>query len=243
MKHKCLKKIATMLLAFSMLFVTLTTPISAHDRDTHTGVYSILRGINVGNLNFAIMASAENSVLTLSLYQTGARSWNNISSRVRVNDITRMTAAEFNNQVGRGRSVVQVTGVAFAALPGGGTLLGRVVPTRESGATAGMDENWYDVRVEMNSNASVWSANGGTTAAIRTERARHTFVHEVGHVLKLRHPFAGDASHDISGHTIRGLNNWFYPRALMNQGFPNTAEVSPTITDHDRLNLRARWGA
>lgn len=61
--------------------------------------------------------------------------------------------------------------------------------------------------VAVNTNSNAFSGAADTTAA-----ARKTFIHEVGHLLKLCHPAVNSSLED---HTHYG-----YPYAIMNQGLP-----------------------
>lgn len=90
----------------------------------------------------------------------------------------------------------------------------------------------YTVSIIMNTNSTVYSGTGNSTQV-----AKMTFMHEVGHTLKLCHPAYSPGA---SRHTYYGR----YPKAIMNQGFPMSSApcVSPTIAYHDKSNLKAKWG-
>ena len=122
--------------------------------------------------------------------------------------------------------------------PNLGSTLGRTVPLDSSGNPvsadlAGANSNWYSVRIYMNTSSSAFSGASNATVA-----AKMTFIHEVGHALKLAHPAKNKS---LSGHN-KGENKNL-PLAVMNQGFPNGDEVSSTVADHDKENLKAKWGA
>ena len=72
----------------------------------------------------------------------------------------------------------------------------------------------------------------------KTRTAKMTFMHEVGHVLKLSHP-AQNSSYE--GHTYNGGK----PLAVMNQGAPGFGDksVAEEVAQHDKDNLIAKWGA
>ncbi len=64
--------------------------------------------------------------------------------------------------------------------------------------------------------------------------AKKTFTHEVGHALKLSHPIRNS---NLANHIYSGL-----PRSIMNQGYPNSTNVSSTIVIHDVGNIVSKWG-
>jgi hypothetical protein len=114
--------------------------------------------------------------------------------------------------------------------------LGFVEPRDERGSVIrdfegriDMDSSWHTARIVINTNVAAWSVNDTTPdRGVMAERIRHTFIHEIGHIFKLSHPNCTAA-------------------ASMHQGYPNTAggipRNSPTVTVHDRNNMRAKWGA
>lgn len=117
-------------------------------------------------------------------------------------------------------------------------LLGKTIPYGSDGLPLGNDNdgyevnaNWSYVQIIMNTNPDYFNMASDAAGA-----ARMTFIHEVGHALKLCHPKKGT---NIDRHTISGL-----PSAVMNQGLPGdqNGATSATITAHDKSCLYAKWG-
>lgn len=113
----------------------------------------------------------------------------------------------------------------------GDIILGETVPLDASGNPVNFTDNWYSVKIYMNTSTSAFSEASNATLA-----AKKTFIHEVGHALKLRHPAQNKL---LSGHSYRNGK----PQAVMNQDFPNGKETASTVANHDRENLKAKWGA
>lgn len=95
--------------------------------------------------------------------------------------------------------------------------------------------DWSVIRIYMNTNEKAFKNSSCRDA---TEAARKTFIHEVGHALKLSHP---KLNSNLTGHTYYGGR----PQAVMNQDYPGAYNyaVSPTVTEHDKSCLIAKWGA
>lgn len=70
-----------------------------------------------------------------------------------------------------------------------------------------------------------------------TANARKTFLHEVGHALKLKHP---EINANLSAHTVSNGR----PYAIMNQGYVRSSSdaVAPDIAFHDKVCLKTKWG-
>ena len=61
--------------------------------------------------------------------------------------------------------------------------LGETIPRKADGSIANVDDNWAGVSIRMNTNSNAFSGASNPTTA-----AKKTFIHEVGHTLKLSHP-------------------------------------------------------
>jgi hypothetical protein len=234
MKQRKIKKITSFMLMFIIIigFNTLSINSNAHNSDIHNGNV----GYSVVGLRLGINPSALNSVLTLDVYNsannTNAGGWSSTtSSRANVGSVVNLGANP------NGARDVDVVGVAL------GNILGRVQPRDSLGNLLSMDANfWNSITIEMNNDANIWG-NSTVPAATRTQRARHTYFHEIGHVFKLSHPAMGNTATAISGHNIHGTSTYgtgWYPSALMNQGFPGSP-VSAVVVTHDTSNINAKW--
>ena len=225
MFKKFLSTCTAIISASAITLCTLTQfTVSAHNRDYFGGTY---KGSTAPyNIKFVIDPSAQTSLLNSSVYQS-AWAWNNISSEV--------------GGIGIAMYTPGMPTYGFFPVygdPNLGSTLGRTVPLDSSGNPvsadpAGANSNWYSVRIYMNTSSSAFSGASNATVA-----AKMTFIHEVGHALKLAHPAKNKS---LSGHN-KGENKNL-PLAVMNQGFPNGDEVSSTVADHDKENLKAKWGA
>lgn len=194
--------------------ILVTNPIHAHDSDYFSGTYDNANATcNTNNMKFFITTSAQNSILDSSVYNA-ATDWNSISSKVNVSNI-----------------VLQVSGMpnlngfnyVYGSTYYDGTL-GETIPYNDSDI-ANVNDSWTSVTIYMNSSSSAFP---NKTAA------KKTFMHEVGHVFKMKHPLNSTYAH--------GPLYYGYPKAIMNQGLPNNAEVSSTIQSHDKSNLISKWG-
>lgn len=217
-----LKKRAIPMLAGVLTAVMLTSTASAHPEDYWGGKYI---GHEDAKFTLRISRSAQTDFLNSDIYWS-ARDWNGISSNVRVN-------VSF---VINGRTTID-DGINVYGDNLGKYLLGYTTPYDSNGkpldtSIDGLISDWAYASITMNTNSSAFSGASDPKLA-----AQMTFVHEVGHVLKLTHPFI---SRGLGGHTIDGK-----PVAIMNQGLPGDfgGAVSSTITGHDKSCLKAKWGA
>lgn len=166
-------------------------------------------------LKFQVHTSAQTSLLTSEVYN-GFSEWDGISSGVDVNVVmyaSGMPSAGF----------YQVLGEEYSC-----GMLGKTVPRDASGNIVNLDSNWQSVTIYMNTDECAFSNADNPTKA-----ARKTFLHELGHCLKLTHPIYGPS---YALHWVEG-----YPMAVMNSGYEKNY-VSFSVTDHDRMNLTAKWG-
>lgn len=215
LKMQFIKKISVILLSTLVLSSVSSFTVSAHNLDYFGGVYT--NSSTISNMKYKVESSAITTTLTSSVYYS-AYAWDDISSTV--------------GSIGIAISVPGMPSTGFFGVLGqayyDGTL-GETIPRDSNGNIVGANNNWTSVSIYMNTASNAFSG-----AEDATEAAKKTFMHEVGHTLKLCHP-ANNSS--ASGHYYSG-----YPRAIMNQGFPNNTNVASAITAHDQENLRAKWG-
>ncbi|MCL2638401.1 MAG: hypothetical protein FWD48_08540 [Oscillospiraceae bacterium] len=172
------------------------------------------------NLRIGVNSSAMNSILTFNVYNsvTTSGGWNNLHTpaRIHISNVIHLGAAP---SATRDIDVV-------AWYYGSSNKLGEVVPYDSFGNVTGEWGNWSSAVIRMTDCTSIWG-DGGVSATIRTERARKTFIHEVGHVFRLSHPNCSN----ISG-----------PLAVMRQEAADlSATTSATVVTHDENNIAARW--
>lgn len=221
---KLRKRIAAMIAGVIVGAITIASTASAHSEDYWSGKYI---GKSNADILLRITSSAQTDLLNWSDVYSGGYDWCNISSNVNVR-LAYSTSG-----------MPQLSGEMYVA----GEYrkdynLGKTIPYYSTGEIAwknndyDVDANWAYVEIIMNTNPAAYSGASDPSAA-----ARMTFIHEVGHALKLSHP---KQSANISGHYINGL-----PIAIMNQGYPgnNNGATSGTITPHDKACLKAKWGA
>ena len=212
-------KLLLIILASMVMCVNINC-VSAHDQDYLSGFYSNTASPNQTNLKFRIAQSAQTNVLTSSLYEH-AKDWNNkhcsSCTHIKVSEIILQP-----DYVPDMSGYCWVYGKDLRSRDIGGELIAYDANGNVTSATA----TWYDIEIVINNVSSYFSYNA--TAM------QKTFVHEVGHALKLAHP---STQPSYMGHPYAGL-----PNAIMNQGMPDSTCVSSTITAHDISNLRAKWG-
>ncbi len=214
-----IKRVLLSFIVSTIVMISTAVTASAHNADYHSGVYTGL--ISQHNIKFRIESSAITSFLTSSVYYS-AYGWSSISSNV--------------GNIGVAIATAGMPTTGFVLVYGknlNSGVLGETIPRDSSGNIVSMDSNWYSVTINMNYNTNAYSVASNPTAF-----AKRTFMHEVGHCLKLAHPQFG---YGISGHTIMG-----YPYAVMTSGIPGSSSypyVSANIEQHDRNNLIAKWGA
>lgn len=221
-----MKSKVLMLFLFSLFMIIITdlfvdNRAYAHNQDYLPGRYLSTSRCNQTGLKLRIKESAQTTFLTSTVYSHG-RDWNNKHcssgcTHVKVQDVLVVP-----DSVPNLTSYYDVIGINMSA----SGILGEVVAYDASGSVVAATANWYRIIIKMNVDSS--SFNSSTTAA------QKTFIHEVGHALKLAHPVMGTSS---IGHYNSG-----YPVAVMNQGLPNGSYISSTITTHDIQNLQGKWG-
>lgn len=217
-KKKAKLKISKLGIFFSTAYLSLvlSTCAYAHVGDYHSGQYLSNSTCNQSNLKFRVESSARNSKLTSAVYSAGTR-WNDISSKV---DVSVVMATSGMPTTG----FYTVYGTSYDD----GTY-GELISRNAQGKIVSMDSNWYMVEISMNNDPSAFSDSNA---------ARRTFIHEVGHALKLKHP---SANFSLSGHTYYGG----LPKSVMNQGPPSSSKpwIATTVEEHDEINIIGKWGA
>ncbi|MCL2071529.1 MAG: hypothetical protein FWH07_04750 [Oscillospiraceae bacterium] len=194
---------------------------------------------DLANFKIAVLHTAH-TVLTLDVYaavRDAFRGWNGLpgigTHRLGITDVSVNPSASYSDHI--------------FAMPGGfsGQIheqpSGEVLPYNMNGQldkTANAD--WDYILIIMNSSTSFWVQYGNL--ARQKELASATFIHEVGHALKLQHhrsggnPFGGGAP-PIAGHTEDAGGDW-YPLSVMN---PYASISSPGTTNTDITSLRNKW--
>lgn len=200
--------------------VVLPGGVSIHGSEVNSGSYEY---DNNEDLILFVTPSAQTSLLTTEVYNS-ATVWNNISSHVRVH-------------------------IYFDAMPSklpfkrtdATQVVGKKLDFQVLGQTCGYDEtgdvspnsDWLYSKIEMNTGSGIYY-----NASDKTTAAKMTFIHEVGHALKLAHPKSNSS---LQGHTYNG-----YPYAVMNSGIPNSVGGEPQVaaspTWHDIECLEYKWG-
>lgn len=225
-----LKKCAVPFLVGLFTAVTVTSTASAHPNDYFQGKYI---GKTGANIVLYVLYTAQTELLTKENVYNYATNWNNISSNVKV-------SVEYQNGIIlKTDGKCPVVGMKFDD-----STFGCTNPFDSSGnlldTTKGFNSNWSYVRIDMNVDPSVFIdiKNGPITPSKVITNARKTFLHEVGHALKLTHPEQNAA---LSGHTV----SYGRPYAIMNQGYVRSSSeaVAPDIAYHDKSCLKTKWGA
>ncbi len=222
MKFK--KRIAPILAGALVGAIALTSTASAHPYDYYSGKYI---GQNGADLLLRISTSAQTDLLNWTDVYSAGYNWNNISSKVNV------------------RLIYSSSGMP--SFSGEMLVVGKYYEDDTLGETIFYDSNgnpmksWDDYALNTDWSYSQIYMSTNTTYFKETSNpsntAKMTFLHEIGHALKLSHPYKHDS---LPEHTINGL-----PIAIMNQGAPGDkgGATSGTITAHDKSNLIAKWGA
>lgn len=220
------KRIISMAVAF--LFITLlATTAQAHTGDYLSGGYITNKQ---NNLQFLIADSAQTSLLNEDVYENSATGWNSVGANIHVSVVMRKpgmpTSGDFMYVYG------DYNGTVIDEDEFGITCL-----FDSNGNPVSIGSNWAKVIIYMNTSGIFGEASNPT------EAARKTFIHEVGHALKLNHP---DISIRHTGHNIPYRDTigdtYYLPVAVMNQGFPDGIAIASNISQHDKDNLIAKWG-
>lgn len=220
MGEKLMKRSKNFISLLMILVIILrgTLHVEAHTSDYLSGTYTSTAQCNQSNLKLRIDPSAQNSFLTSSVYNSGY-AWNDISSGVKISNILIATS---------GTPYISGYYYVYGATYSDGTL-GEVL-AYNNGNVVGASDNWGSIAIQMNTNSNAFSSSN---VSISTAASK-TFIHEVGHALKLGHP---EIAPSYTGHIYNG-----HPVAIMNQGIPNGVEIATSVQQHDKDNLKAKWG-
>ena len=222
------------------IWLTYPPPVyGALKDDWHGGIHDC-KGIGT-DIQIYVLPSAINSVLSMTgVYKgvaTPAFGWDGISgsgsgstspytfkSKV---TITTATPPPYPPSIpGVTSTQVRVIGEnlgSYSSLTG---RTGEIRPYDHTGMIElYMNEDWSRIVVVMNNDTTIWG-NTSIPLAQRQERARHTFFHEVGHTLKMKHP--------SSCEEISVMNGWPHDVA-------KPAKVATSIKLHDILSMSHRW--
>ena len=186
------------------------------------------------NLCFFVRKSAQTSILTKDIYNPSA--WNDVSENVHVS--VEFETDENSGLVNfRNAFVLGVTSYAF----GGRTVRAETCPYDQYGRPIPMNEldrDWLQIDILMNTDEKVYSEKLYSGLKDKSVVAKKTFLHEVGHSLKLQHPVENSAleEHIFSGLPLSVMNN----RRPYSQGGEIFTASEPT--HHDRVTLIAKWG-
>ncbi len=213
-------RVKRIILALASVLITgsmISVLSHAHVGDFHSGFYLSSATCNQSNLKLKIETTAQTALLTSEVYYA-AFDWNDISSNVDVS-----VAIAYSGMPSLS-GFYSVHGKTYSD----GTF-GETIPRDSNGNIVSMDSNWYSVSIYMNTSAAIFNND--------VEFATKSFVHEVGHALKLKHP---TSNFNLTGHTYVGG----YPKSIMNQNHPvdNKPWISPVVVQHDIDNLQGKWG-
>lgn len=223
---KLKKRIAPMLAGLLAAVVAVTSTASAHIYDFWVGKYI---GMSGAKITLKIMNSAQTGFLTKDTVYKYATNWNGISSNVKISVVYETPG--MSTTPGQ----MSVVGVELKK-----EILGCTIPYDANGKplddSIGLRSDWAYVQIGMNTNPFAFSGGVILDPVKTIINARKTFIHEVGHALKLSHPEPYAGGHDKIG----GL-----PYAIMNQGFayPSSDTVAADITPHDKGCLIQKWGS
>lgn len=224
-----LKKYAMPFLAGLLAAIAVTSTASAHPYDYWQGRYI---GKSDANIVLYVFYTAQTELLSKENVYNYATNWNNISNDVKV-------SVEYQNSIfPQTDGKCPVIGMEFDD-----NTLGCTNPFDSYGnlldTTQGFNSDWSYVRIDMNVDPAMFVdiKNFFISPDNMITNARKTFLHEVGHALKLTHP---EKNANLSGHTVSNGR----PYAIMNQGYVRSSSdaVAPDIAFHDKVCLKTKWG-
>ncbi len=229
-----IKKCIASVIAAAFCLTMISGTASAHTGEYWQGKYS---NDKQKDLCLVVNGSAHNSLFTNEVLSSGVSFWNNISGNVKVSVEFRdsSSTSDFINDFSHQKGWVE--GANTSELKGA---VGLTTPYDQNGnplsSTEDLNKDWWVVDIQLNIDESAFDA-----APEPDRAAKKTYIHEIGHALKLTHPKC-DPSLDLH---VYGDG---YPLSVMNQGVPHsnaggkggaTAEVPK---HHDIINLKAKWG-
>ena len=210
------KRILSVIISLSVAVSALTLNTSAHTGDYFSGTYLSTSPCNQSSLGFVVYSSAQTTLLNYNDVYSKAFAWDGITYNVNIRIAMYSSGMPTSTFYGvKGKNLNDTYGItSFYNADGSG---------------ANSNSNWHSVAINMNTNGIFNNDSDPSKAAAKT------FMHEVGHALKLAHP-AMDST--LQGHTYEAGR----PYAIMNQGSIDRAYVPTSIVTHDRQNLIAKWG-
>lgn len=221
-----IKRVIAAVLAGICCMNLIAGSASAHDEDIYGGSYI---GKTKADFVLRINSSARTDILTYSdVYQHGY-DWNNISGNVQLG------VAVAGGGMPSIADQINVNGCDLLSSNAQKTY-GRSIYYDKNWNECGPSADCYAAKIEMNTSENVYSNLDNLSD--KQAMAKKVFVHEVGHILKLRHPWQSSKYEVYSGHDYGG-----YPYAIMNMGDlwdePCSADE---ITEHDKSCLIKKWG-
>lgn len=219
-----IKKCIASVIAAAFCLTMITETASAHTDDVFEGKYI---GKDRADFVLRINSSAQNDVFNYSdVYKYGT-DWNATSSMV---NLSVVMAGGFTP------TILNELNVDGANLPisADGMIAGYTLFYDVYGEPINENCDCAFSRIQINtSNEALDYFRTSTRGKLY---AKTTFLHEVGHVLKLAHPIQDPTQ---SGHTLNG-----YPKAIMNPGKAGYyGYIGVKIEDHDTLCVQAKWEA
>ncbi|MDE7229549.1 MAG: hypothetical protein K2N56_03635 [Oscillospiraceae bacterium] len=213
-----IKKAIASVIAAVFCLTMITGTASAHPTEINAGKFT-----NSSKLDILIRihpTAITSSLLTYNdVYKYGT-DWNGISSNVKINIREDTT----------GMPTIASEGLVCGEDLGEG-YFGKTSYYRANGTQVYGFMDYDYVIISINSDPNAFDG-----ARDKKEAARKTYLHEIGHALKLTHPI----TLNYDDHIYNGL-----PYAVMNQKKPivDGEWISPTITPHDKQCLIEKWGA
>ncbi len=224
------------IIAFVAVITVALTSMTVY---AHTGEYWKKGYYNdkQKDICLVIRKSAINSLLTEEVYRTGVSFWDVISDNVNVSVEFEESSWSHNLLIYLANQKSMVVGKTTSELRGG---VGYTQPYDKDGNPLedeiGDNSDWWGVMIQMNIDESAYSA-----ASKPAMTAKKTYIHEVGHALKMKHPVC-DPSLDLHSYGDG------YPLSVMNQGIPYSyadgkgGATSEVPKYHDIINFKAKWG-
>jgi hypothetical protein len=226
------KKFISLTLTFAFIIgITSTSTVSASFLPCACIPWGGSNGYTSTNLKFQI-SGIERYPFWMRVFTPAASTttgWNNASSRVK---ITEFQYGGSNS----GHILVHSMDIWSGYLgqlmhrDANGVLVDASFAPGNGSLQNGVNANWHRLEIHMQSDLSVWHLPAVVSNAVVEQRVAATFMHEVGHVLKLDHPTCSGSNPPDNHSVIRG-------------GFADRNPArSANVTQHDRNLLRRRWG-
>lgn len=213
-----------MVCAVFTALITATTSY-AHENVYYDGGYVHYSSSNI-ILRIAPSAYADTLLSENDFYL--AYDWNNVSSKVKLNLLYEAPGMPTS---------VSMISVVGEILPDGyvGVTRSYGVDGSRLKGDQGLNADWATVIIVMTRDTSQY--DDVFSSHLRKTAARATFVHEVGHALKLNHTLwyrENNVDHYIDG----------YPKAVMHKSVrEDQPALAYTVVKHDKDCLIEKWGA